>query len=108
MLEKDTQNWLCQVININDNSFTAKLTDLSNGGTYEEADFDLEDVSEPDLPLLKLGALFYWSVGYESDSNGQIREQSFIKFKRGLPFTEHEVNQIAYEAESLSKSLIWD
>lgn len=65
---------------IYENSFEAKLVDKNDDSTFEIAEFDFDEISNGDLKLLKVGAIFYWSVGYASQ-NGQITKQSLLRFK---------------------------
>lgn len=99
--------WIGYVIEIRDNSFTAKLTDVDNDTTYEIADFDKSDVSECDLNLLELGATFYWSVGY-ANQYGQIIKQSLIRFKRSINIEESEFDSIIDKAKELENEIVWE
>src|SRR5450432_3570477 len=65
-----TQRWVGHISKIGKTDFEAKLEDLTNPGTYEIAEFDLEEISPEDRLLVQRGATFYWSIGYSHD-NGQ-------------------------------------
>lgn len=92
-----TQRWQGHVLNFNENNshFTAKVEDLSApGGTYEILEFDIDDVSPDDQPLVQIGAIFYWSVG-SLMSNGQLSKQSILRFKRVAVWTQTEFDDAA-------------
>lgn len=108
----NSQRWVGNVVNLNpDDTFTAKLFDLSLKGSYEEADFQFDEVSEDDKEFLKVGSVFYWSVGYAVRA-GQVSKQSILKFQR-LPidshhFTVESVDRAADRANELLKNISWD
>jgi hypothetical protein len=86
--------------------FSAILTDLKNGGTKEEVTLPVEEVSEQDRPLLQLGALFYWNIGYEK-VNGQIKKASIIRFKRLPKWNDKDWDNILDKANELEKGIDW-
>ncbi len=102
-----SQNWIGYVLDINEESFFAKLDDKNNPTTYETAYFEIAEVSKDDFELLKKGAIFYWSVGY-ANLNGQISKQSFIRFKRSVKITEDEFEEIASKVDDIYNELDWD
>lgn len=102
-----SQNWVGHVIEINNDEFTAKLEDKNNPTTYELAEFSVEDVSHGDREMLKLGALFYWSVGY-ANQDGQVLKQSLLRFKRSVDITEAEFDTISNNANEIFNNLTWD
>lgn len=96
---KKIQNWKGVVIQISENSFKAKLEDLSAGGTYEIGEFDYDDVSPDDTPLLLIGAIFYWSVGHYME-NGQSVKRSDIRFQRLITLDENDIENVKSMIES--------
>lgn len=102
-----SQNWVGYVTKISKNKFTAKLIDKNKPTTYEVAQFEKEEVSDGDLNLLKVGAIFYWSVGF-ANQNGQSIKQSLIRFKRSVSITEEEFDKIIDDAQNLYNSIDWD
>lgn len=95
---KKIQNWKGIVLEITDNSFIAKLFDLTNGGTYEIGEFELNEVSPNDQPLLFLGSIFYWSVGHYME-NGQIVKRSDIRFQRLITLDMDDIDNVQSEIE---------
>jgi hypothetical protein len=102
-----SQNWVGHIIEITESEFTAKLIDKLDPTTYEIAQFEIDEVSQGDLGLLKMGALFYWSVGY-ANQNGQVSKQSLIRFKRSIDFTVQEFDSLIDKANEINASLKWD
>lgn len=97
---KVQQNWLGHVQNIKDESFDAILIDLTNGGTKEFAEIEIDSVSDSDLPLLRPGAAFYWTIS-KRIVNGQVSNESFIRFQRLIHWTFDDVNKNIERAEDL-------
>ena len=104
---KKTQRWIGHITKVEESKFFSRLDDLSNPGTYEIAEFDLTEVSPEDLKLLEHGAIFYWSIG-ETMSNGQLKKESIIRFKRSSPLTASEIDAIEDRAEERFKNISWD
>lgn len=100
-----SQKWVGYITSINETSFIARLKDITNGGTDEEAELDFDEISPDDKPLLCLGAVFYWSIGKEMH-NGQIKSESLIRFKR-TPLQVEEFDQAMDAAESLYDGIEW-
>jgi hypothetical protein len=95
---KKIQNWQGIVIDINNKSFKSKLIDLTSGGTYEIGEFDFDDVSPDDLPLLSIGSIFYWSVGHYME-NGQSVKRSDIRFQRLITLNEDDIEIVKSKIE---------
>ena len=103
---KKSQNWIGTIEKIEDSCFEAKLVDLTQSGTYEYASFELDEVSKSDLKLVKLGSLFYYSIGYASN-NGQIKKEAFLRFKRSVPFDQGVVEKIEDRITRLNTKIKW-
>ncbi len=101
-----SQNWVGHVIKLDKHIFTAKLEDKNSPNTYETAQFEIKDVTEDDLDLLKPGAVFYWSIG-RAHQNNQVIKQSIIRFKRAIEVTTGEFEDILDSADDLNNHLNW-
>jgi hypothetical protein len=101
------QAWEGIVMEVMDNTFLARLIDLTNTGTDEEAEFPIEEVSEEDKPLVKLGAIFYWDIGYHTSYSGQRTRISLIRFRRLPAWTQREIDAAKQQAERIGKALGW-
>lgn len=76
------QQWEGTVTELDQDEFTATLRDLTDETRpSESANFSLDEVSESDLPLVALGAVFRWSIGYRT-RKGQKERVSNISFLR--------------------------
>lgn len=104
---KKTQKWKGIIEEISKDGFSAKLIDLNDPTTYEESDFFNEEISKGDLPLLKTGAIFYWSIGY-ANNKGQIEKREILRFKRSADFTDEDVTEISDNAENYFNTLNWE
>ncbi len=106
---KATQRWVGFVTGINtrSNEFEAKLVDKSKGGTDEYVVFDLDEVSPDDNDLLRVGAIFYWSVGHEM-KNGQQKNESILKFKREVGFSDADIIRAFDIGHDLLKGIDWE
>lgn len=95
---KKIQSWEGIVLSVSENTFIARLNDLTEGGTDEIGEFDMDDISPDDLVLLAEGAVFYWSVGHYME-NGQSVKRSDLRFQRliTLDFNDIEETQINIE-----------
>ncbi len=102
------QKWAGYVIEIGEEVFTARLTDLKNKGIEEDAEIYLTEVSEEDRPLLLPGAVFYWSIGYRDDYNGQRHNEGFIRFRRLPAFSRKDIDRAQQEAEKIREAFGWD
>jgi hypothetical protein len=107
--QQSVQKWKCIVTGISKKTFRAKLEDLDEevNTTYEVAEFDFEEISPSDLTLLSLGAVFYWSIGYEM-KNGQLTKRSSIRFQRLVPWNESEYDTALEKAECFLTKIAWD
>ena len=100
------QNWIGHITDINESGFSARLVDKNFNNTYEVADFDFDEVSDGDKPLLKIGSVFYWGVGY-ANQNGQILKQSILRFKRSANIDVSDFDKISDKASDLNNSINW-
>ena len=65
-------------------SFWAKLADLNEEGVTEESEFSFDEISRPDIPLLREGAVFYRNIGYTDSKGGTRSRTSSLRFRRLL------------------------
>lgn len=103
----NTQRWLGHIENIDGNIIYARLIDLVNGGTEETAEFDMKEVSHEDKKLVRIGAGFYWSVGYAYE-NRQISKKSLIRFQRLIELSNEDVDEALDRSADIRKNIVWD
>jgi hypothetical protein len=96
------QKWEGQVLQILSNGFTARLTDLTDQGGKEDAEFSISELSPDDLSLLEPGAVFYWTIGRHTDPTNRQRTVSELRFRRLPNWTEDELAQASLEADKLA------
>ena len=72
------------MLSIDDSSFVARLIDLTDKGAQRlEATFSIDnEVSLSDRPLLIVGAVFYWIIGFKDHPDGQRKTENFLRFRR--------------------------
>ncbi len=103
-----SQKWIGNVIEINKNGFVAKLIDKTNNGTYEIGEFEMKEVSDDDIPLLKIGSTFYFNIGFRKDKNGQKSKSNILRFQRLANWTEDEMFNAIDSANQLNESIKWE
>ncbi len=101
---KKVQTWRGIVTSFNKDNFIGRLEDLTLGGTDEIVEFENDNISPEDLPLLKEGANFYWSIGHFVE-NGQVIKKSQLRFQRLIFLTESEIDLIVDSTENSINNL---
>lgn len=102
------QEWEGYVTEISDEEFSAYLVDLTNAGIEEEAVFSIDEVSDIHRSLLKEGAVFRWSIGYERGKGGTKKRASSIVFRRLPAWTKRDIAKSIEEAEQYQTSITWE
>lgn len=102
-----SQNWIGHVIEKTDSGFKAKLTDITNPGTFEIGEFENTEISEEDKEYINVGAAFYWSLGF-ANSNGQRKTESIIRFQRFSQWLQSDFDEVTDRANELFKKINWD
>ncbi|MGA2936907.1 MAG: hypothetical protein ABSF52_07395 [Syntrophobacteraceae bacterium] len=100
--------WEGIVMKILGDSFYAKLTSLFSDDPDEEAEFSLEDIPADDRPLLQVGSVFYWNVGYHDSSIGQRSRSSIIRFRRLPVWTRRDIEDARRRAAEIADLLGWE
>jgi hypothetical protein len=101
------QKWEGIVLEIRDDAFVAKLLDRTGSHADEIAEIELDEVSPDDLSLLERGAVFYWSIGYSTERNGQRQRTSAIRFRRLPAWSAEELETARLRAEALARDIGW-
>lgn len=99
--------WEGIVTKIRRDSFYAKLTSLFSDDADEEAEFSLEEIPADDRPLLQVGSVFYWNVGYHDSSTGQRSRSSIIRFRRLPVWTKRDIEDARRRAAEIGDFLGW-
>lgn len=87
------QEWEGYVVEIGDDDFTARLTDLTAGASYEreEAVIPLIQLSDGDAAKMREGSVFRWVIGYERSAAGARKRFSVIVFRDLGALTEADL-----------------
>lgn len=88
------QLWEGTVLGLENDEFTAVLRDKTDEDRPdEEVVLGTDEIDPEDLKLLRLGAVFYWSVRYEQGPGLPRRRVSRIRFRRIPGWTASELNK---------------
>lgn len=101
------QKWIGFVENVQEEFFIARLNDLTNRGTDEIVEIRKEDISPEDLQLIVKGGTFFWSIGRAKQRDGQITNQSLIRFRR-IPFDMEKFDDSIDAIKDIGKGLKWE
>lgn len=98
---KSLESWDGRVVEVDAGSrkFAAIVVSDRHPETRETAEFTFDEISDDDQLLVKLGAMFYWSVGYQIDEFGGRVTASILRFKRIRHWTRKEL-ELARERSS--------
>jgi hypothetical protein len=89
------QQWEGTVIGIEDESIIVRLRDLAGSEVPEKrATISRDEVSDSDHNLIRVGAIFYWVVGYRIELHGQKSIVSTVKFRRLPSWTRRELKRV--------------
>lgn len=102
------QAWEGVITDVNANSFSAKLMDLTTNAPDEEADIDLADVSKDERSLVKTGAVFLLHVGYATSEGGQRSRTAILRFRRLPVWTETELSRAQISAQYHADNIRWE
>jgi hypothetical protein len=99
------QKWEGIVEEVYEDSFEARLIDLTSNTPDEVAEIPLEEVSKDDYPLIEEGAIFYWNIGYRDKVSGQRERVTFIRFRRLPMWQKRELKVAERNAEEIQELL---
>ncbi len=100
------QEYEGEVTCVTELEFVARLTDLTDvKGQRLEATFSLNEVSPSDTSLLRMGAIFYWVIGFRDHPNGQRVTENFIRFRRLPIWSKRDIERVNARAAELKAFL---
>jgi hypothetical protein len=102
------QKWRGIVEEVNKEYFKAKLINLTDKGYDEYAEIYNDEITQEDIELIELGAIFYWSIGYSHSSSGQRTRFSEIRFKRLPAWDEKDIKIAGQNAKRISELIEWN
>ena len=98
------QQWEGVVTSIGVDEFSVVLRDILRVDTPEyEALLPTEEISEDDLPLLKEGAVLYWTIGYKQNRTGTRERVSAIRLRRLPAWSRADIERVRKEAHELDE-----
>jgi hypothetical protein len=104
------QEWEGYVYAIEDDTFWARLIDVTARGQTEEeeeAEFPIADLSDSDREDLIIGAVVRWVIGYQRTPEGTKGRMSKIIFRRLPAHTPHDLKKARQEAERF-QAIAWE
>lgn len=102
----ELQQWEGIVLQVLKDSFVGRLIDLTHKGRDEEAEFSYDETHIDDQPLIKPGAIFYWTIGY-LENRGQRIRASVIRFRRVPTWKSKEIEAAKRDAEYIRELFHW-
>lgn len=102
------QKFIGTVTAVTEETFFADVEDLTEEGPDEEVEIGLEEVPDSDQPLIRPGAAFYWSIGYQDRRSGQRTRASTLWFRRVPRWEAWELQASSERVEELARKLSWD
>ncbi|MEM6738057.1 MAG: hypothetical protein AAF620_18510 [Bacteroidota bacterium] len=101
------EKWEGVVTDFSTESIAANLISVFSGNSTEEvATIPLDWISDEDREYVKKGAVFYWSVGFET-FKGQRKRTSMIRFRRLPNFSKTHIQAKQKEFKSKFDGLNW-
>lgn len=90
------------VIELTKEGFFGQLRRVDNNdGSREQSEFTLNEVSDEDRALLAPGAVFYWTVGYQTTQSGQRKIESEVRFRRLPAWSNSDFDELDRRASAL-------
>jgi hypothetical protein len=100
------QKWEGVVLELDNDSFTAKLLDSHGRLPPHDASFSRAELPKNEQKLIEPGAPFVWTLGYRKIGNTRERA-SVVYFRRLPPWSESEIAAGKIRAEDLRGSIGW-
>ena len=93
------KKWRGVVLKTYKDCFLCRLVDQDGNSPDEEAEILLTEISDEDLQLIDIGAVFYWSIGYQINPSGTRTRSSIIRFRRLPVWRSEELSEAQKKAE---------
>jgi len=101
------QEWEGYVVSISNETFTARLVDVTKNCTIEdeEADFHLDDLEDTDRSRICPGSIFRWIIGYRRSLGGTKDRISRIVLRNLPSWTKKELGKNQRDAAEWASKL---
>ena len=93
------KKWRGVVLKTYKDCFLCRLVDQDGNSPDEEAEILLSEISDEDLQLIDIGAVFYWNIGYQINQSGSRARSSIIRFRRLPVWKAEELSEARKNAE---------
>ena len=104
------QEWDGYVVEIYDDVFVARITDLTQVGPEDaqEVEIPIEELSDRNRQILEINRLFRWSIGYERTRGGQRKRVSKMIFRDLPAWTKKEIEDDRAKSINLLENIKWE
>lgn len=101
------QEWEGYVVSISNDTFTARLVDVTRNCTIEdeEADFPLDDLDDTDRSRICPGSIFRWIIYYRRSPGGTKDRSSRIVLRNLPSWTKKELEKNQRDAAEWASKL---
>jgi hypothetical protein len=98
---KSTKKWEGMIVDIMDDSFSARLVGDDTSQDDEYTTFTFEEIDPADHELIVPGAIFYWNIGYTINSVGTKTRDSIIIFRRSPRWSPSDRREIVEDSKKI-------
>ena len=100
--------WVGRVLEINGDSFTARIDPIRQRSTSKIAKFNIKKLTVLNGEQMEEGSTFYWTVGLFRDSKGSLVRKSEIRFRLPIVPNKQAVDELALiKAQELFDGIKW-
>jgi hypothetical protein len=104
------QEWEGYVTSISSDTFTADLVDMTRAAKQadEQVELDLDEIGVEQRGELQVGAVFRWTIGYETLPSGQRRRVSQLVFRQLPKWTEVDIDAAQRQGAERHGRIKWE
>ena len=100
--------WIGRVLEINGDTFTARIDPIRQNTTSKIAKFNVNKVVVLNKEQMEEGATFYWTVGLFRNDEGTYKKRSEVRFRLPIIPNKQAVDELAMiEAQKLFDGIGW-
>ena len=100
--------WIGRVLEINGETFTARIDPIRQKTTSKIAKFNINKVAMVNQEQMEEGATFYWTVGLFRNKKGMFVKKSEVRFRFPIIPNKQAVDELAMiEAQKLFDGIGW-